>query len=152
MIMTDTRTPEQRRRIMQSVKGKNTGPEKAVRHLLYSQGYRYRIHYKKLPGRPDIVFPGKKKAIFVHGCFWHNHGCDKGKAPKSRPEFWQPKMKANRERDASQVSDIEALGWSVLTVWQCDLRTPEELGERLTRFLAEDSEVRSTNGEQSASL
>ena len=83
------------------------------------------------------MFPGRKKAIFVHGCFWHNHGCEKGKAPKSRPEYWGPKLAANRERDAAQVHQLEAMGWSVMTVWQCDLRSLEDLGKRLSAFLNE---------------
>src|ERR1035438_3891223 len=111
--MADTRTPEQRRRIMQSVGTRDTGPELKVRRLLFSLGYRYRLNAKKLPGRPDIVFPGRMKAIFVHGCFWHGHGCRKGRAPKSRIEYWKPKLKNNRRRDLAQSRALKTLGWSV---------------------------------------
>jgi DNA mismatch endonuclease, patch repair protein len=133
--MADTRTPEQRRRIMQSVKTRDTGPELAVRRIVYRLGYRYRLNSKKLPGRPDIVLPSRKLAVFIHGCFWHWHGCAKGQAPKSRLEYWAPKLQANRERDAAQVRALEGLGWRVLTVWQCETRDPEALMGRLKRFL-----------------
>ena len=133
--MADTRTPEQRRRIMQAVKTRDTGPELTVRRMVYRLGYRYRLNAKKLPGRPDIVLPGRRQAIFVHGCFWHGHGCSKGQAPKSRLEYWEPKLTANRERDAAQVLALETLGWSVLIVWQCETGDPETLTAKLVRFL-----------------
>lgn len=133
--MADTRTPEQRRRIMQAVGTKDTGPERVVRRLLYANRFRYRLHAKTLPGRPDIVFPGRKKAIFVHGCFWHSHGCEKGQPPKSRLDYWGPKLKDNRDRDSRNKTQLEALGWSVLTVWQCETRDPESLAARLIAFL-----------------
>src|SRR5580658_2604745 len=133
--MADTRTPEQRRRIMQSVKTRDTGPELTVRSILRSLGYRYRLNAKNLPGRPDIVLPGRMKAIFVHGCFWHGHGCRKGRAPKSRLEYWKPKLKANRKRDAAQLRALEALGWSVVTVWQCETNDSETLRSTLAAFL-----------------
>jgi len=133
--MADTRTPEQRRRIMQSVKTRDTGPELRVRRLVYHLGYRYRLNAKNLPGRPDIVFPGRKKAIFVHGCFWHAHGCRKGRAPKTRLDYWKPKLKANKTRDAAQVRALKVLGWSVLTVWQCQTIDTKALRSRLSAFL-----------------
>jgi DNA mismatch endonuclease (patch repair protein) len=133
--MADTRTPEQRRRIMQSVKTRDTGPELRVRRIVYRLGYRYRLNAKNLPGRPDIVFPGRKKAIFVHGCFWHAHGCPKGRAPKSRLDYWKPKLKANKTRDAAQVRALKVLGWSVLTVWQCQTIDTKALRSRLSAFL-----------------
>lgn len=133
--MADTRTPEQRRRIMQAVKTRDTGPELAVRRILFRLGYRYRLSAKELPGRPDIVFPGRKRAIFVHGCFWHGHGCAKGHAPKSRLDYWAPKLQANRARDAAQLHELEKLGWSVLTIWQCETRDQEALAANLKRFL-----------------
>lgn len=133
--MTDTRTPEQRRRIMQSVKTKDTGPEVEVRSALFAAGYRFRLHRRDLPGSPDIVFPGRRKAIFVHGCFWHGHGCAKGKAAKSRTDYWGPKMEANIARDARNMSELTALGWDVLTVWQCELRNMETLLAELGTFL-----------------
>src|SRR5579871_243515 len=113
--MADTRTREQRRRIMQSVRTKDTGPELELRRLLFSLGFRYRLHDKKLPGRPDIVLRGRRKAIFVHGCFWHAHGCKKGRPPKSREDYWEPKLRANCERDLLHVRALEELGWDVLT-------------------------------------
>lgn len=129
--MADTRTPEQRRRIMQAVKTKDTGPEWIVRRWLHSRGYRYRLHPKDLPGRPDIVLPGRRLAIFVHGCFWHSHDCDKGRAPKSKLDYWGPKLDANRERDARKANELEAQGWRVLTVWQCETKEEALLAAKL---------------------
>jgi DNA mismatch endonuclease (patch repair protein) len=131
----DTRSPEQRSRIMRSVSTAHTGPEWQVRRLLYGSGYRYRLHEKRLPGRPDIVFLGRKKAIFVHGCFWHGHHCLKGRAPKSRLEYWGPKLAANRVRDARNQEQLAALGWQYLTVWQCETQNREELLQRLKSFV-----------------
>lgn len=133
--MTDTRTPEQRRRIMQSVKTKNTGPETAVRKALFALGYRFRLHRKDLPGSPDIVFPGRQKAIYVHGCYWHGHNCSKGKASKSRIEYWGPKIDANRARDARNLQEMNALGWQTHVVWQCELKDMEGALTRLGNFL-----------------
>jgi DNA mismatch endonuclease (patch repair protein) len=133
--MADTRTPEQRRYIMQSVGTHDTGPELAVRRLLTGLGYRFRLNAKKLPGKPDIVFPGRKRAIFVHGCFWHGHGCSKGQAPKSRLDYWGPKLKTNRERDTAQLAALQSLGWSVLTVWQCETNDPAALRGKLAAFI-----------------
>jgi DNA mismatch endonuclease (patch repair protein) len=135
--MTDTRTTEQRRRIMQSVKGRNTGPEMTVRRLLYGEGYRYRLNVKKLPGSPDIVFLARRKVVFVHGCYWHGHGCRKGKLPKSRLDYWGEKIEANRARDARKEGELQALGWDVLTVWQCEIADTERLTTRLKAFLGD---------------
>lgn len=131
----DTRTPEQRRRIMQAVKTRNTEPELIVRRLLHAEGYRFRLHRKDLPGTPDIVLPGRRKAIFVHGCFWHAHGCAKGRAPKSRLDYWAPKLAQNVERDARKVRELEAAGWQVLTVWGCGTEDREALRGELKRFV-----------------
>ncbi|WP_429248798.1 very short patch repair endonuclease [Massilia sp. UYP32] len=133
--MVDTRSPAQRRLIMSSVGSKNTGPEKLVRSLLHRLGYRFRIHRKDLPGTPDIVLPSRRKIIFVHGCFWHGHSCNKGKLPKSRTEFWSEKVYRNRARDADAELRLKALGWDTLTVWQCQLRDLEHLEQTLTDFL-----------------
>lgn len=133
--MTDTRTPEQRRRIMQSVKQKDTGPEQVVRKALFAEGYRFRLHRRDLPGSPDIVLPSRKKAIFVHGCFWHGHGCSKGRASKSRTEYWGPKLDANRARDSRNLAALKKIGWKTLVVWQCELGDPEKLIRRLKRFV-----------------
>lgn len=140
--MADTRTPEQRRRIMQAVRCKDTKPERIVRRLLHSLGYRYRLHRSDLPGKPDLVFPGRRKAIFVHGCFWHAHGCRRGQPPKSRLDYWLPKLERNRERDAEKRASLESLSWSVLTVWQCETDDSDALAARLCAFL-EDGDVRS---------
>jgi DNA mismatch endonuclease (patch repair protein) len=142
--MADTRTWEQRRRIMQSVGTRNTGPELVVRQMIHSLGFKYRLHSKDLPGSPDVVLRSRKKAIFVHGCFWHGHGCPKGKAPKSKLEYWLPKLNANKERDAAKTGELEALGWSVLTLWQCELKDLDGLKSRILEFLDVDGEGRST--------
>lgn len=116
---------------MQSVKTKDTGPELIVRRTLFAGGYRYRLHRRDLPGSPDIVFPGRKKAIFVHGCFWHGHECSKGGGSKSRLEYWGPKIEANRARDIRSEVALRTIGWDVATVWQCELRDLEEVIARL---------------------
>lgn len=133
--MADTRTPDERRRIMQAVRTRDTEPELAVRRLLHAEGFRYRLHVKDLPGRPDIVFPGRKKVIFVNGCFWHSHACAKGRAPTSRVEYWGPKLAANCERDARNKRQLRAMGWSVMTVWQCQMRDSERLAAKTIAFL-----------------
>ena len=123
---------------MRAVRGKDTSPEWTVRRLLHGMGYRYRLHARDLPGRPDIVFPRKRKAIFVHGCFWHAHGCPIGQPPKSRQDYWLPKLDRNRERDIEKEAALAALGWKVLTVWQCETRDNDELAsaaERLQEYL-----------------
>jgi DNA mismatch endonuclease (patch repair protein) len=122
---------------MQAVKTKNTGPELAVRRMLHALGYRFRLHCKTLPGCPDIVIPGRRKIIFVNGCFWHSHGCRKGYAPKSRFDYWEPKLKANRERDAAKSEQLTALGWGVLSVWQCEIENKEALKSKLVDFVVD---------------
>ena len=131
----DTRTPEQRRRIMQSVKSKNTGPELIVRRLLHGMGYRYRLHRKDLPGRPDIALISRRKAIFVHGCFWHGHGCPKGRLPKSRLEYWKKKLDENKKRDRTKQEQLRSLDWHVLVIWQCETRDLDALAPRLQDFV-----------------
>lgn len=131
----DTRTPEQRTRIMRSVRTKDTGPEQKVRKLLHGLGYRYRLHDKRLPGKPDIVFPARRKVIFIHGCFWHGHGCLKGKLPKSRIDYWEPKIAANRSRDFRVAEQLSRAGWRSLTVWQCETSEKQVLSEHLIKFL-----------------
>lgn len=120
---------------MGRIGSKNTAPELVVRRLLHSLGYRFRLHRKDLPGTPDIVLPGRRKAIFVHGCFWHAHGCRIGRPPKSRPEFWEPKLARNRARDEENSRDLEKAGWDVLTVWQCETKDKEAVSELLEKFL-----------------
>ncbi len=120
---------------MQAVKTEDTGPELAVRRVLHSLGFRYRLHPKNLPGHPDIAMPGRRKIIFVHGCFWHSHDCRKGHAPKSRLDYWEPKLRANRERDAAKAEQLRALGWDVLNVWQCETDDKEALKSKLIDFV-----------------
>jgi DNA mismatch endonuclease (patch repair protein) len=120
---------------MQAVKSKNTKPELIVRRCLFALGYRYRLHRKDLPGSPDIAFIGRRKAIFVHGCFWHGHGCSKGRLPKSRIGYWQPKLEKNAERDRTKTEQLESRGWEVLVVWQCELTDTEALVQRLQDFV-----------------
>ncbi len=108
----------------------------AVRTLLWGAGYRYRLHRRDLPGSPDIVFPGRRKAVFVHGCFWHQHeGCMRANVPKSRQDYWAPKLARNMARDAAAREALAVAGWGVFVVWECDLKKPDELLLRLRRFL-----------------
>lgn len=120
---------------MSAVRTVDTGPELAVRKLLYSQGYRYRLHRKDMTGRPDIVFPGRRKAVFVHGCFWHGHLCRKGRLPKSRLRYWRPKIAENKKRDMRNIAWLKRLGWQAMAVWQCELKNNEVLMRRLKSFL-----------------
>ena len=133
--MADNRTPESRSALMARIGGKNTAPELIVRRLLHGLGYRFRLHSKSLPGTPDIVFSGRRKAIFVHGCFWHAHGCRIGRPPKSRLDYWLPKLEANRRRDEAKSVELRAMGWSALTVWQCQTKTLDALTDDLLGFL-----------------
>lgn len=126
---------------MKSVGVTDTGPEMIVRRMLHRMGYRYRLHDRRFPGRPDLVFPKRHKAIFVHGCFWHGHGCTKGRLPKSRLDYWLPKIEANRARDARNLFDMNALGWAVLVVWQCETRDASGLRETLAGFLEGDKKT-----------
>jgi len=136
--MSDVHTKEQRSYNMSRIKGKNTKPEMQVRSLVHSMGYRFRLHRKDLPGRPDIVLPRHKKIIFVHGCFWHLHNCRYGKVkPKTNAKFWQEKRVGNKERDRRNIRELRKLGWKVLVVWECWLKKPELLIKRLEAFLGE---------------
>ncbi|MDX9768600.1 MAG: DNA mismatch endonuclease Vsr [Ectothiorhodospiraceae bacterium] len=132
----DTLTPAERSERMARVRGRDTKPEIAVRKLLFSMGYRYRLHDKLLPGTPDIVLPSRRKIILVHGCFWHRHsGCRLARMPKSRKAFWSAKLENNRLRDGRVKSRLRRLGWSVATVWECRLADMTRLEKRLRRFL-----------------
>ena len=133
--MVDTRTKEQRSRIMRAVRHKDTGPEWIVRRILHGLGYRYRLHRRDLPGKPDLVFPSRKKVIFIHGCFWHAHNCRHGRPPKSRLDYWLPKLQQNRMRDADKGAQLETLGWQILTVWQCEIKDLNILIPKLHDFL-----------------
>lgn len=131
----DRLRPDARRRLMQAVRSKDTGPELVVRSLLHRLGYRFRVHRKDLAGTPDIVLSSRRAAIFVHGCFWHGHGCRIGRLPKTKLDYWGPKIEATRKRDRRKKAALVAAGWRVLVVWQCKLSHPEALAERLVVFL-----------------
>jgi DNA mismatch endonuclease (patch repair protein) len=132
----DNLSPEERSKIMARVRATDTRPELLVRKLIFALGYRYRLHAKDLPGRPDIVFRKLGKVIFVHGCFWHRHAsCALARLPKSRLDFWLPKLDGNKKRDERNKVALQREGWKVMTIWECQLKKPERLGERITRFL-----------------
>lgn len=136
--MVDIVDRETRSRMMSGIKGRNTKPEMIVRRLLHAMGFRYRLHAKDLPGRPDIVFRRRRAAIFVQGCFWHRHSdpnCRLARLPKSRIEFWLPKLEGNRARDLANLERLSSLGWRVLLVWECQLRDREQLVNELRRFV-----------------
>ena len=120
---------------MKAVRRKDTAPEMIVRRLLHAAGYRYRLHVKKLLGTPDIVFPSRRKAIFVHGCFWHGHDCRAGRRPQSRQDYWIPKIERNQARDAAAVDALSRSGWSSLIVWECETADRDSLLARLCNFL-----------------
>lgn len=133
-----THPSPERSALMSRVGQKNTKPELIVRRLLHGLGYRYRLHRKDLPGTPDICFPSRKKVIFVHGCFWHRHeGCRRTTTPKTRTSFWKNKFRENIARDRLKVDALQKLGWSVLTVWECETENEKsELADRLIDFLS----------------
>jgi DNA mismatch endonuclease (patch repair protein) len=135
-VCADRLSPSARSRLMSRVRSKDTGPEIAIRRLLTELGYRYRLQYKRVPGRPDIAFPGRRKVIWVHGCFWHQHpGCPRATLPKSRREFWIPKLEGNRRRDLALQAEVRKLGWDTLVAWECELRDRDQLARRLRKFL-----------------
>lgn len=132
----DNVSPRRRSEIMACVRSKNTAPELFVRRLVFSMGYRYRLHDRLLPGTPDLVFRRARKVILVHGCFWHRHArCAFARLPKSRPEFWRPKLEANRERDRKNAARLRRAGWRVMVVWECELSKLAPLSVRIRRFL-----------------
>ena len=124
---------------MSRVKNRDTHPEILVRSLLHRMGYRFRLHRNDLPGKPDIVLPRFRSVIFVHGCFWHGHGCPKGKRPSSNVDFWNSKLDGNIDRDKSNQESLRHLGWNVLTVWECETRDIDTLATKLTDFLIHPS-------------
>ena len=133
----DKISPEKRSWTMSQVKNSNTNPEKRVRSLLHSLGYRFRLYDKKLPGNPDIVLNKYKSAIFVHGCFWHRHeGCKKSTTPKSNTEYWSKKFIDNVYRDKSNIEDLINLGWSVLIIWECETSDMKTLQHTIENFLS----------------
>jgi DNA mismatch endonuclease (patch repair protein) len=134
--VTDTLTPERRSENMRKIPGKNTSPEVMVRRLVHGMGFRYRLHVAGLPGKPDLVFPRLNKIIEVRGCFWHQHGkCIDSHVPKSRLDYWGPKLERNQARDKQNARKLQALGFRVLVVWECEVVKDVRLAERLRRFL-----------------
>ncbi len=123
---------------MRAVKSRDTKPELAVRRLVHSMGYRYRLHRADLPGKPDLVFPARRKIVFVHGCWWHGHDCKRGaREPASNQDYWLPKMRRNRERDTENESRLREDGWDVLTIWECQIKDKEVLANTFRDFLGE---------------
>ena len=128
--------PGSRRALMARVKSKDSRPELAVRRMAHSLGYRFRLHRRDLPGTPDLVFPGRRKVLFVHGCFWHHHeGCGRATIPRTRTEYWRRKFADNKARDAQQILGLRELGWEVLVVWECETLDENSLAARLRRFM-----------------
>ena len=143
--MPDVVSPAVRSRMMAGIQGKNTRPELLLRRALHRKGFRYRIHVSGLPGKPDMVFPGKKAVILIHGCFWHGHDCHLFKWPSSRIEFWRTKIGQNKERDKRAVEQLTEAGWRILTVWECALkgrerRAQDTLIDTVEQWLTTESE------------
>ncbi|MCH8490454.1 MAG: DNA mismatch endonuclease Vsr [Oceanicaulis sp.] len=133
---SDVFTPAQRSAVMAAVKGRGTKPEMIVRRLAHALGYRFRLHRKDLPGKPDLVFPGRRAVIFVHGCFWHGHDCARGaRQPKQNAAYWSAKIARNKARDAANATALADAGWRVLTVWECQMKDRAVLAARLQGFL-----------------
>lgn len=133
--MVDRLTPERRSWLMSRIRGKDTVPELRVRRAAHALGYRFRLHRKDLAGTPDLVFPKLKTALFVHGCFWHCHGCRNVSLPKSRSEYWRARFAKNMERDARNKAELESLGWHVEVIWECETKKDTSLKARLGEIL-----------------
>jgi DNA mismatch endonuclease, patch repair protein len=132
----DNLTPERRSANMSKIRAKNTSPEMAVRRLVHGMGFRYRLHVAALPGKPDLVFPRSGKIIQVHGCFWHRHkGCTDSHIPKTRVEYWKPKLERNQRRDRANEKALRRQGWEVLIIWQCEVNATALLSDRIEEFL-----------------
>lgn len=135
----DSLTPQERSARMARIHGRDTGPELVVRRRLHAMGYRYRLHARDLPGKPDLVFASRRAVVFVHGCFWHRHNdpsCKRARLPKSHLDFWLPKLETNRERDARNIAILEGMGWRVFTAWECEIEKMDTLAARLKFFLS----------------
>ncbi|MGI8545219.1 MAG: very short patch repair endonuclease [Aridibacter sp.] len=134
--MADNLTAEQRKRNMTAIKSRHTKPEIIVRSIIHRLGFRFRLHDKKLPGKPDIVLNRHKKIILVHGCFWHMHDCKRGNVtPKTNTEYWQKKRFKNVERDSQNLTAYKKEGWKVLTIWECEIKDLDKLKNKLLKFL-----------------
>lgn len=139
-VRFDPLTAAQRSELMSRIRSKDTKPEMRVRRLVHGMGYRYRLHAKELPGRPDLVFRPRRKVIFVHGCFWHRHdGCPRATTPKTRTSFWEDKFRKNVVRDRRNLLDLAELGWDAIVVWECETRDLERLAVQLAQFLDGDA-------------
>ncbi len=131
----------ERSEIMRRVRSKDTKPEMAIRIALHRAGYRYRLHAKELPGKPDLVFPARRAALFVHGCWWHGHSCKRGqRAATNNAEYWNAKINRNIERDKAAKRNLRRLGWRVIEVWECEIKNPKTLN-RIKRFLDRESSI-----------
>lgn len=135
--MVDVFSPEKRSQVMRQIRSTNTKPEVLIRSALHRLGYRYRIHDKRYPGKPDIVFPRYKVVIQVRGCFWHSHCCIDGKRPKSRQDYWIPKLEANQRRDRRNDRKLRESGWKVLVVWGCNCESSVRLEKEIQRIVRE---------------
>jgi DNA mismatch endonuclease, patch repair protein len=134
--VADTVSPERRSENMRRIRSRSTKPEMAVRRLVHGMGYRYRLHVRTLPGKPDLVLARLRKIIEVRGCFWHQHpGCSDSHIPKTRKRYWHPKLAKNRKRDLQNLGALRQLGWKVLIVWECEVANTTRLAGRLRRFL-----------------
>lgn len=122
---------------MRRVRSQDTTPEMAIRQLVHGLGFRYRLHVKDLPGRPDLVFPRRRKIIFVHGCYWHRHRCPASTLPRAHREYWKTKLSRNAERDKRNLRELRKTGWDVLIIWECQIGDRGSLRKRLVRFLDE---------------
>lgn len=136
----DTLSLEDRSAQMKLIRSEDTKPEKALRSALHRVGFRFKLHVRQLPGSPDIVFPNRRKVIFVHGCFWHSHCCQgPSRKPKSNLEYWIPKLEATKKRDAMNRQRLKVLGWRVLTVWECELQDLDRSLRKATQFLKQSA-------------
>lgn len=134
--MADTLSKKERSKRMSLIRGVDSGPEIKLRRLVYGMGYRYRLHDKGLPGKPDLVFKSRNAVIFMHGCFWHRHkGCSLARLPKSKLDFWKPKLEENRKRDIRNQRKLRSLGWRVLVVWECELSDMDKVSKKVRKFL-----------------
>lgn len=134
--MADNLTAEQRKKNMSAIKSRHTKPEIIVRSTLHRLGFRFRLHDKKLPGKPDVILPKYKTVIFVHGCFWHQHkGCKRSTIPKSNTDYWIPKLTANVARDSLHKANLEKIGWSVVVIWECETKKTNDLTKRINIIL-----------------
>lgn len=144
-VMSDHVSLAGRRNIMRAIRSRDTKPELAVRKLLHASGYRYRLHDSRLPGCPDIVFPSRRKVVFVHGCFWHSHcdaSCTNGRKPATNQAYWLPKLSRNVTRDAKHLSRLRAVGWQVMIIWECETKDGDYLAARIRAFLGSPRRLR----------